>query len=62
MKKPEFVVIHSCAILWVVNWLKIGLVTDYIANYCDFVFLKLNSHDIAVVFDRYHDFSIKSST
>ena len=36
--------------------------SDYIANYCDFVFLKLQSHDMAVVFDGYHDFSIKSST
>ena len=62
MKKPEFVVIDSCAILWVVNWLTIGLVTDYIVNYCDFNFLKLNSHDITVAFGRYHDFSVKSST
>ena len=62
MKKPELVVIDGCAILWVVNWPTNGLVSDTIANYCDFVFLKLQSHDIAVVFDRYHDFSIKSST
>ena len=55
-------VIDSCTISWVVNWSRIGLVSDYIVNYYDFVFLKLQSHDIAVVFDRYHDFSIKSST
>ena len=55
-------VIDSCTISWVVNWPRIGLVSDYIVNYCDFVFLILQYHDIAVVFDRYHDFSIKSST
>ena len=62
MKKTELVVIDGCAILWVVNWPTNGLVFDYIANYFDFVLLKLQSHDIVVVFDRYHDVSIKSST
>ena len=62
MMKPELVVIDGCAILLVVNWPTNGLLSDYIANYCDFGFLKLQSHDITVVFDRYHDFSIKSST
>ena len=38
------------------------LVSDYIANYYEFVFLKLQSHNVAVVFGRYHDFSVKSST
>ena len=62
MMKPELVVLDGCAILLVVNWPTNGLLSDYIANYYDFVFLKLRSHDITVVFDRYHDFSIKSST
>ena len=62
MMKPELVVLDGCAILLVVNWPTNGLLFDYIANYYDFVFLKLRSHDITVVFDRYHDFSIKSST
>ena len=62
MKKSELVVIDGCAILLVVKWPTNRLVSYYIANYCDFVFLKLQSHDMAVVFDRYHDFSIKSST
>ena len=62
VKKPELVVIDGCIILWVVNWPINGLVSDYIANYCDLVFLKLQSHDIAIFFDRYHDFNIKSST
>ena len=61
VKKPELVVIDDCAILCVVNWPINGLVFDYIASYCDLVFLKLQSHDIAIFFDRYHDFSIKSS-
>ena len=62
MKVPEFVEIDGCAILWVVNWPTNGLVSDYITNCCDFGFLQMKSHDSAVVFDRYHDFSIKSST
>ena len=61
VKKPELVVIDDCAILCVVNWPINGLVFDYNASYCDLVFLKLQSHDIAIFFDRYHDFSIKSS-
>ena len=50
MKKPELVLIDGWAIMWVVNWPTNGLVSDYSANYCDFVFLKRQSHDIAVVF------------
>ena len=53
MKKLELVVIDGCTILWVINWPTNGLVFDYIVNYCEFVFLKLQSYDIAVVFDRY---------
>ena len=60
MKKPELVVIDSCTILWVVNWPTNGLVSDNIAN-CNFKFLKLQSRDIAVVLNRYHDFRVKSS-
>ena len=62
MKNPELVVIDGCAILWVVNSPTNGQVSDYIVNYCAFVFLKLQSHKVAVVLDRYHDFSLKSST
>ena len=52
MMKPELVVIDGCVTLLVVNWPTNGLLSDYIANYCDFGFLKLQSHDITVVFDR----------
>ena len=39
--KPSLLVIDGCAILWVVNWPTNGLVSDYVKNFCDFIFLPL---------------------
>ena len=38
------------------------LVSDFVRNVCDYVFKRLKVSDTAIVFDRYYDFSIKSST
>ena len=54
--------IDGCAILWVVNWPTKASVQDYVDNVCDYVLRRLKTADIAIVFDRYHDFSIKFST
>ena len=54
--------VDGCAILWVINWPTNGTLSDYVGNFCDFIFLHLQSNDTSVVFDKYHDFIIKSST
>ena len=51
MKKPELVVMGVCRILSVVNLSINSLIFDCIAIYCDFGFLQLQCHDIAVAFD-----------
>ena len=61
-KKPDLIVIDGCAILWVVNWPTNGVVAGFIVTVCPFIFGKLKTCSTAVVFDRYYDFSIKSST
>ena len=43
--------IDACAIFWAVNWPTNRLVFDYISINYDFVFLKLQCHEISVVFD-----------
>ena len=52
----------GCAIMYVVNWPTNAMVQDYVDNMCHFVLNKLKTTDTAIVFDRYYDFSIKSST
>ena len=61
-EKTNFIVIDGCAILWVVNWPPKASVQDYVDNVCDYVLRRLKTADTAIVFDRYYDFSIKSST
>ena len=62
LTKPSLLVVDGCSILWVINWPTNGTLSDYVSNFCDFIFLHLQSNDTSVVFDKYRDFSIKSST
>ena len=62
MTKPSLLVVDGCAILWVINWPTNGKLSDYVGNFCDFIFLHLQSNDTSVVFDKYYDFSVESST
>ena len=59
--QPNLVLIDGCAVLYIVNWPTEALVQDFVENMCSFIISKLKISDTAVVFDRYHDFSIKSS-
>ena len=67
-EKTNFIVIGGFAILWAVNWPTKASVQDYVDNVCDYVLRRLKTADTAdradtaIVFDRYYDFSIKSST
>ena len=60
--KPEATVIDGSAILWVVHWRTKGTVQDYIDNFCHYVLEKTKFNYAYLVFDRYHDYSIKSGT
>jgi hypothetical protein len=58
----EVIIIDGCAMFWVLHWPTSGTVEDYINIFVEYVLKKLHDSDTYVVFDRYYDYSIKSST
>ena len=62
MNKPELTIIDGSAILWVESWPTKPLVIDYLQNFSSYILQKLATCNIKLVFDRYYDYSIKSST
>ena len=62
LAKPDLTVTDGSVIIWVVNWPSKALVSDYVDNVCAFVLKKLDFGRTYLVFDRYYDFSTKSST
>ena len=59
---PGTIVVDGCAILWTIQWPKHGTVQDYVNNVLEYIFGKLQHSDVNVIFDRYYEYSIKSST
>ena len=59
---PETIVVDGCAILWTIQWPKHGTVQDYVNNVLEYIFGKLQHGDVNVIFDRYYEYSITSST
>ena len=60
-------VIDGCALLWIPQWpsstsTKQPSVMDYVNKFKDHIKEKLKSGDVYLVFDRYENFSTKSST
>ena len=62
LQKPDAVVIDGCAILWIIHWPSHGTVQDFVDGFLMYILEKLSCSDIYLVFDRYHDYSIKSGT
>lgn len=59
----DSIVIDGCALLWVVHWPEKGTVRDFVSNYAKIVTGKLEGNcRVHVIFDRYHDYSVKSGT
>ena len=62
ISKSDLVALDGCAILWSVNWLSNGKVSDFVDNCLSYVFTLLHESDDHLVFDRYYKYSIKSVT
>ena len=63
----ECQVLDGCAILWVIQWpsntgKEKAQVKDFIDSFVSFILYKLQEADIYLVFDRYLDYSTKTST
>ena len=59
---PEATVVDGSAILWVAHWPNKGTVQDYVNNITSYILGKARYSDVYLVFDRYHEYSIKSGT
>ncbi|CAM1304979.1 Uncharacterised protein at_DN2341 [Pycnogonum litorale] len=55
-------VIDGSAVLWVIHWPANGTARDFVVNFKQYIQQKLTSSDVYLVFDRYQDFSTKSTT
>ena len=55
-------VIHGSALLWTVHWPADGSVADFIVNVKKRIASYLTNSDVYLIFDRYHEYSIKSNT
>ncbi len=51
--------INGSAILWIIHWPNKGTVQDYANNFVSYS-TRTSQSDVHLVFDRYHDYSIKS--
>jgi len=59
---PNVIILDGCAIMWALHWPVNGTVNDFISGFLDYVYNRLQQSDVFVVFDRYYEYSIKSTT
>ena len=62
MSKWELTIIDGSAILSVINWPTKASVIDYLQIFSSYIPQKLATGNINLVFDRYYDYNVKSST
>jgi hypothetical protein len=55
-------VIDGSILLWTIHWPEDGSGADFIANVKKQIAFFLTNSDVYLIFDRYHDYSIKSTT
>ena len=58
----DITVIDGSALLWTVHWPTDGCVADFVVNVKKRIASYLTSSDVYLIFDRYHEYSIKSTT
>ena len=58
----DITVIDGSALLWTVHWPTDGCVADFVVNVKKRIASYLNSSDVYLIFNRYHEYSIKSTT
>ena len=59
--KVDVVIIDGGALLWAVHWPSKGLVKDFVEAFLQTLVRYLQRQHVHLVFDRYHDFSVKSA-
>ncbi|KAG0726524.1 hypothetical protein GWK47_036353 [Chionoecetes opilio] len=59
---PTAIVVDVSALLWTVEWPVQGTVETFITTFKLWLSERLTESDVYLCFDRYHDYSIKSST
>ncbi len=57
---PDTTIVDGCAILWIIHWPNKGTVQDYVDNFVSYISTRTGHSHVHLVFDRYHDYSIKS--
>ncbi|KAG0711417.1 hypothetical protein GWK47_020644 [Chionoecetes opilio] len=62
LPKVKCRVLDGSAVLWAIHWPANGTVRDFVVNFKQYIQQKLTSSDVYLVFDRYQDFSTKSTT
>lgn len=55
-------ILDGCALLWTVYWPASGTVQDFASSFSSSVCRRLRESDVYLIFDRYHEFSIKTGT
>ena len=58
---PTAVVDDVSAVLWTLDWPTHGTVESFISNFKRWLANRIAHSDVYLCFDRYHDYSIKSS-
>ena len=56
------VVLGGCALLWSVHWPKAGNVSNLVNVFKDYAVKFLHKSNVFLIFDRYHDYSVKGVT
>ena len=59
---PTALVVDVSAVLWTIDWPSHGTVETFISNFKLWLSKRITQSDVYICFDRYHDYSIKSST
>ena len=59
---PTALVVDVSAVLWTIDWPSHGTVDTFISNFKFWLSKRITKSDVYLCFDRYHDYSIKSST
>jgi len=62
ISRDNSTVIDGGALLWIIQWPNKGIVQVYVDSVLEYIFRKLEDSDVNVIFDRYFEYSTKSTT
>ena len=61
-KATDVIVLDGCTILWIIHWPENGTLLDYVTLFVHKISFYLTDSDGFLIFDRYYEYSPKSST